>query len=167
MPHATLQESFFLWEDILSLRSDFPMSWCCAGDFNIVKSIEERKRCSQSGTDISYFNDFIDSSELTDLPLVGKKFTRYGVEAKRNRIDRFPLSLEWFLQFQNLSQKGDFYETVAENWNSTVSYGNAGHCLKVKLNRLKSQLKQWNRPTFGNIDTTIADLENTIEQLDK
>ncbi|EOY20672.1 Uncharacterized protein TCM_012030 [Theobroma cacao] len=58
------------------------------GDFNIVKSIEERKRCSQSGTDISYFNDFIDSSELTDLPLVGKKFTRYGVEAKRNRIDR-------------------------------------------------------------------------------
>ncbi|EOY09244.1 Uncharacterized protein TCM_024649 [Theobroma cacao] len=77
-----------LWEDIFSFHSHYIMSWCCAGDFNTIRCLEERTRCTHSGLGMTKFNDFIDLCELTDLPLVGKKFTRYRSNYKCSCINR-------------------------------------------------------------------------------
>ncbi|KAK6243308.1 hypothetical protein QUC31_009717 [Theobroma cacao] len=91
-----------LWVDLSSSFSEFLRSWCCAGGFNTVKCLEEQHGCAQFSVGIGDFNNFIDRCELTNLPLVGMKFTWYGPKAKRSRIDRFLLSSQWLLQFQNL-----------------------------------------------------------------
>lgn len=35
------------------------------------------------------FCDFIESSKMIDLPLIGRKFMWYGSRNKRSRLDRF------------------------------------------------------------------------------
>ncbi|EOY19749.1 Uncharacterized protein TCM_045057 [Theobroma cacao] len=55
---------------------------------------------------------------------------------------------------------------VAQKWSSTLVNGTSGFCLKVKLNRLKTHLKHWNKVSFGNIDDTINELENKVEEFD-
>ena len=54
------------------------MVWCCCGDFNDVRYVEERKGVTGSANqkkEISGFNDFIDKNLSVDLPIVGKKYT--------------------------------------------------------------------------------------------
>lgn len=51
------------------------------------------------------FNNFIKACKLSNLQLIGKKFTWFGPNSKRSRIDRFLLSFEWLFQYNNLSQR--------------------------------------------------------------
>jgi exonuclease III len=52
---------------------------CLCGDFNSIRSANERRsvRGAQSLDEFSHFNEFIDECVLIDLPLCGRKFTRF------------------------------------------------------------------------------------------
>ncbi|KAL7248520.1 hypothetical protein ACSBR2_003286 [Camellia fascicularis] len=45
------------------------------GDFNEIRNIGERIRCPRRDKEMKEFNEFIDRSELTDLPLIERKYT--------------------------------------------------------------------------------------------
>ncbi|KAK6276654.1 hypothetical protein POUND7_006363 [Theobroma cacao] len=59
-----------------------------------------------------------------------------------------------------------FMDMVSETWTSTEVNGSASFCLKVKMNKLKTHLKHWNRVSFGNVDNTITELENKVKDFD-
>lgn len=66
-----------------------------AGDFNAVRSLEERKGRMNDRREMDDFNAFIALAELVDLRLSRRKFTWYksGGEAM-SRLDRVLLSPE-------------------------------------------------------------------------
>lgn len=59
------------------------------GDFNAIRNNNERRNCVGLLKGSRDFGMFIDSCKLVDLPLIGKKFTWYGPEKKKSRLDRF------------------------------------------------------------------------------
>jgi len=65
----------FLLSNIKLAHQD--LAWCFCGDFNVVRSISERKGVSERGdqsSEISSFNSFIYNIFLLNLPIVGKKY---------------------------------------------------------------------------------------------
>jgi len=80
---------------------------CLCGDFNSIRSLEERRsvRGSQVVDDYASFNDFIVECVLVDLPLGGRKFMWYkGDGRSMSRLDRFMLSEEWCQLWPNCIQ---------------------------------------------------------------
>jgi len=98
-----------LWNEVCSFRQgQISKAWCVIGDFNSIRRQEERKSVI-SNTDYSReikgFNDFIERSELVDIPLVGRKFTWFKPNGLvKSRIDRVLVSKEW-LEFWPNSQQ--------------------------------------------------------------
>jgi hypothetical protein len=83
------------------------MRFCVCGDFNAVRSIEERRSSSagQRPLDTIALNCFIDEYFLINLPLCGRKFTWYrGDDLSMSRLDSFLLSEEWCLSWPNCRQ---------------------------------------------------------------
>jgi len=82
-----------LWEWLqpLVLNNNY-ICLCVCGDFNSVRSVDERKG---RGTvfrqvDADVFNIFIDECLLIDLPICGRLFTWYrGDGISMSRLDRF------------------------------------------------------------------------------
>jgi len=73
---------------------------CICGDFNIVRSLEERclLRAPSSVSDVDPFNRFIDENLLVDLSLCGRKYTWYkGDGSSMIRLDIFLLLENWCL----------------------------------------------------------------------
>ncbi|GAU17467.1 hypothetical protein TSUD_340100 [Trifolium subterraneum] len=80
---------------------------CVCGDFNAVRSFEERRSVSgrPRSLDFNAFNRFIEDNTLLDLPLCGRKFTWFkGDGLSMSRLDRFLLSGDWCLTWPNFSQ---------------------------------------------------------------
>lgn len=80
---------------------------CACGDFNAVRSVDERRSVRGSGSvhDNPSFNHFIDENVLIDLPLCGRRYTWFkGDGLSMSRIDRFLLSEEWCIQWPNCFQ---------------------------------------------------------------
>jgi exonuclease III len=94
-----------LWNSLSSrLLSLGNRKVCLCGDFNSVRSVNERRsvRGSQVVDDCAPFNDFIEEGVLIDLPLCGRKFTWYkGDGRSMSRLDRFLLSGEWCMVWPN------------------------------------------------------------------
>jgi hypothetical protein len=87
-----------LWDSLSSrLQLLSGMRICVCGDFNVVRSTEERQSTSngQRPLDQIAFNRFIEDNFLVDLPLCGRMFTWYrGDGLSMSRLDRFLLSEE-------------------------------------------------------------------------
>ncbi|GKU97686.1 hypothetical protein SLEP1_g10796 [Rubroshorea leprosula] len=127
-------------------------NWCIAGDFNAVRSRDEKKgRCFDEGA-MREFSNFICEAGLEDMPLIGRKFTWYKADGTvMSRLDRFLVSIELLINFPELTQKGlmrdlsDHSPIMLEKWNNYSINGWGGFRLKEKLKRLKNDLKKWNR----------------------
>lgn len=77
---------------------------CICGDFNAVRSREERRSATVYGGVSEYgpFNQFIEEKGLLDLPLYGRNFTWFkGDGRSMSRLDRFLVSEEWNLVWPN------------------------------------------------------------------
>ncbi|XVF18957.1 hypothetical protein REPUB_Repub11eG0068800 [Reevesia pubescens] len=61
--------------------------------------------CLGDSAGMDDFNEFIFSCNLVDIPLIGKKFTWFGREKKRSKLDRFLISEDLFAGFPNLVVK--------------------------------------------------------------
>lgn len=64
-----------MWNETLELKHSFILSWCLGGDFNEIKAIGERSGCTRIDSGMRDFQDFINSMEIIDLPMVGWLFT--------------------------------------------------------------------------------------------
>ncbi|XP_058747124.1 uncharacterized protein LOC131620122 [Vicia villosa] len=84
-----------MWRKLLDWKQKLPTrEWIIGGDFNAIKSREERKgKTVSSGGEMEEFAKFIELMEGVDLPVIGKKFTWINSNEKaRSRIDRILLS---------------------------------------------------------------------------
>lgn len=90
-----------LWDTIIRLKLLFVFPWCPGGDFNEIRNLGKRKECSVRSRGMREFNQFIESVEVSDLPMLGRKFTWCNALEgdKWSRIDRFLISPEWLGMF--------------------------------------------------------------------
>jgi hypothetical protein len=96
-----------LWRELDAKLLQIPLSvWCVLGDFNVIRSRDERVSRGGSGVeDYMAFNNFIDRNALIDLPLGGRSFTWYsGDGLSMSHLDRFLISDSWVSSFPNCVQ---------------------------------------------------------------
>ena len=97
-----------LWDQLLHfVVTNGDTSLCLCGDFNSVRSMEERKGCGSfiRQHDSNIFNKLIEDGSLVDLPICSRLFTWYrGDGYSMSRLDRFLLSTSWFDAWQNCIQ---------------------------------------------------------------
>ncbi|KAK2440720.1 hypothetical protein QL285_012099 [Trifolium repens] len=97
-----------LWDSLTARMQVLSgMRVCVCGDFNAVRSTDERRSTSsgQRPSDYLAFNRFVEDNLLIDLPLCGRKFTWYrGDGLAMSRLNRFLLSEEWCLSWPNCMQ---------------------------------------------------------------
>ncbi|XP_057451864.1 uncharacterized protein LOC130743648 [Lotus japonicus] len=99
-----------LWGELIRWRHGCQIaSWCLAGDFNAVRSPDERRGAAGAlnshRLETHEFNSFIADMELLDVPLAGRKFTwRRPNNRAQSRIDRFLVSHEWSSLWPDCSQ---------------------------------------------------------------
>lgn len=86
----------FLWRDLLDLKNKFTDGdWLLGGDFNSMKSRDERFRslADSTATERMELSYFIENSNLEDVLGKGGKFSWYrGDGRSKSRIDRFLVS---------------------------------------------------------------------------
>ncbi|GKV27391.1 hypothetical protein SLEP1_g36564 [Rubroshorea leprosula] len=96
-----------LWEELQRLITSKGGKWCLAGDFNVVRKVEERAGSREITREMREFDDFILNTGLIDLPLAGRKYTWYNSNGQyMSRIDRFLMSEEWILNWSDVKQWG-------------------------------------------------------------
>ena len=97
-----------LWDPLqIFMTNNGDTNLCLCGDFNSVRSSEERKgRGSffrQHDSDI--FNKLIDEGSLIDQSICGRLYTWYrGDEVSMSRLDRFLLSSNWCTEWPDCIQ---------------------------------------------------------------
>lgn len=92
-----------VWHDILSFKQNNLGNYVVFGDFNSVRSQEERLSSMFSAVNASHFNEFITSGDLVDIPLGGSSFTRFSPNGlKASKLDRFLVSPTILNNIQNM-----------------------------------------------------------------
>ena len=75
--------------------------WLIVGDFNFIRSPDNRNKPGGNVNDMLLFNDFIRQQHLTELPLKGRKFTWSNMQENPllEQLDWFFTSLHWTLSY--------------------------------------------------------------------
>lgn len=82
-----------LWKKISVIMESIDAAWCVFGDFNEVRSSDERLNSNVNLRGSNDFNEFIRRDELIDIPLGGRKFTRVSDDwLKFSKLDQFFVS---------------------------------------------------------------------------
>ncbi|MCI33103.1 endonuclease/exonuclease/phosphatase family protein, partial [Trifolium medium] len=91
-----------LWQTLLMSKGGFGGgAWCVLGDFNAVLHSDERRGLNQHNpssppAEIAEFRDFVVNMDLTDIPVLGRKFTWFHSNGiTMSRIDRVLVSDDW------------------------------------------------------------------------
>ncbi|XP_028091455.1 uncharacterized protein LOC114291784 [Camellia sinensis] len=90
-----------LWKILGNLKPKFSKPWCIGGDFNEVEIVVERKGCIRRDGGMNEFNDFVNTLELVDVPMIGRKYKWCNSQEREkwSRLDRFLVSPEWLEWF--------------------------------------------------------------------
>ncbi|XP_071714157.1 uncharacterized protein [Rutidosis leptorrhynchoides] len=102
-PHED-SNKLLLWSSLETLIGTHDAEWILCGDFNEVRDQSERKNCDFIERRARWFNEFIDRTQLIDVLLGGKKFTRIcdnGI--KFSKLDRFLVSERFYHTWGNVS----------------------------------------------------------------
>jgi len=106
--HCDQRAKHALWNSLAArLLSLGNRNVCLCGDFNSVRSLEERRSVLgvHAAHKFASFNEFIEACVLIDLPLNGRKFTWFkGDGRSMSRLDKFLLSEDWCLLWPNCLQ---------------------------------------------------------------
>ncbi|KEH25499.1 endonuclease/exonuclease/phosphatase family protein [Medicago truncatula] len=150
-----------LWES-LSLRLGLLRGThvCVCGDFNVVRSREEKRSASDhvGVSDGDHFNQFIDNNFLCDLPLSGKSFTWFkGDENWGPKPSRF---------LKCWSDTNVYAEFVNTKSKSFQVDGWGGYVLKEKFKLMKAALKEWYAEHTQNLSGKIVSLKQRLAVLD-
>ncbi|KAL8479813.1 hypothetical protein ACS0TY_026671 [Phlomoides rotata] len=168
-----------LWEIIkLTVLQNADARVCVVGDFNSIRSPEERvgKQAMVDRRDMECFGDFISQSNLHELTLVGRSFTWYRPDGTfKSKIDRMLVNNEWLRKWPNQCLKGlkmvSFRPHTSSPAKRIQGLGPppipAAFRLKEKLKLFKKDLRGWNKVIFGDIDYNIDTKKEEIEILDR
>ncbi|CAL5344867.1 unnamed protein product [Camellia sinensis] len=91
-----------LWDTLVRLKSASSKPWCLGGDFNEIRCVGERIGCSRRHRGMLDFNSVIESCELSEVPLLGRKYTWCSAQegVKWSKLDRFLVNPEWLEVFK-------------------------------------------------------------------
>ncbi|XP_071738762.1 uncharacterized protein [Rutidosis leptorrhynchoides] len=102
-PHKDVGKRKF-WEDLDNLMNCSDVEWVIGGDFNEVRSDEERQNCVFNEHRAAMFNTFIENRCLVEIPLLGRKFTRISDNGlKFSKLDRFLVSENFIISWGDVS----------------------------------------------------------------
>lgn len=121
-----LPQKKILWEEIkLILDCSVDEAVCILGDFNSVRSDEERLNCIYGSKEVVDFNEMISDCNLLEVKPQNTRFTWFGPQARKSFLDRIFLNDIWF-QKQNwrvraLNKKHSDHKPLvllpsADNW---------------------------------------------------
>ncbi|KAJ9538060.1 hypothetical protein OSB04_030793 [Centaurea solstitialis] len=95
-----------LWGKLSNVLCFEGVRWCVFGDFNEVRSKEERLNSEVNLKGMEEFNEFIDKEELVEILMVCKLFTRVSDDGiKMSKLDRFLASFDFCEFWSNLRVK--------------------------------------------------------------
>ncbi|GKU94128.1 hypothetical protein SLEP1_g7656 [Rubroshorea leprosula] len=162
-----------LWEELKALVVGRGGNWCIMGDFNAVRKVGERGGSRETLAEMREFDSFIRDVEFVDLPLVGRKFTWWGL----NRIvfDHCPILLkqqevDWgpkpFKFFDTWLEQEGCRELIKETWSKVDIQGWAGYRIKEKLKMTKEALRKWSKEFVPETDRKINNATTEIAQID-
>ncbi|KAJ0856893.1 putative RNA-directed DNA polymerase [Helianthus annuus] len=80
-----------LWDEIVEIKGQMEGLWIMFGDFNDVRSEEERVNSRFDGASTAAFNGFIFCAGLLEFPMIGGMYTFISdnLDVKLSRLDRF------------------------------------------------------------------------------
>jgi endonuclease/exonuclease/phosphatase family metal-dependent hydrolase len=89
------RNDFIQWLFQLNIPPD--EDWLLVGDYNFIRSLENRNKPGGNVNDMLIFNDFIRSQNLTELPIKGTKYLLSNMQEYPllEKLDWFFTSLHW------------------------------------------------------------------------
>jgi exonuclease III len=98
---GVMRDEFVQW--LFDLDIPVHDNWLLLGDFNFMRSVDNRNKPGADMADIFLFNNIISHLGLLELPLKGRRFTWSNMQATPllEQIDWFFTSCEWTLRFPN------------------------------------------------------------------
>ncbi|KAL2246037.1 UNVERIFIED_CONTAM: hypothetical protein Sindi_2871900 [Sesamum indicum] len=150
-----------MWEKLFDLGQAPSMPWLIMGDFNCVKSPEEK----QLGVAPTWYElkDFVDcyvALGLLDAPTMGCYYTWYSNNESNPvwcKLDRVLYNNEWLE-----ADHPNFLVTVEARWNLNVE-GTSQFSLCRILKALKGALKAFNTPYYSHISTRAKEAELALQ----
>ena len=93
--------------ELSSVRLKWDLPWCVFGDFNVVRFPSERLGCTRLSSHMMDFSDFVEESNLVDLPLGGGPYTwsSGSDHPSMSRLNRFLVSSDWENFYLDVCQK--------------------------------------------------------------
>jgi hypothetical protein len=97
--HGEQRDKFVQWLYDLNIPAD--EDWLIVGDFNFIRSPNNRNKPGGNVNDMLTFNDIIRSQNLTELPLKGRKYTWSNMQDDPllEQLDWFFTSPHWTSQY--------------------------------------------------------------------
>ncbi|GKD58970.1 nucleotide-binding alpha-beta plait domain-containing protein, partial [Tanacetum coccineum] len=168
-----------LWSSIESLLNSVNITWIVFGDFNVVRSQEERSGCRFNHGKANIFNDFIYRCRLFDFPLGGRKFTRFDRDgAKASKLDRFLANQEFFELWKDASVSvlprtiSDHCPILLKRFDILV-LACYNRCyppdilLKNKLKALRMDIKKWSADRVASDNQRREEISKNLAKWDE
>ena len=96
-----LRDDFVSWFYLLQIPTD--KNWLFLGDFNFIRSLDNRNRPGGDVNDIFLFNEIIGHLGLLELPLEGRSFTWSNMQEQPllEQLDWFFTTSDWISFYPN------------------------------------------------------------------
>nr|GEV79181.1 RNA-directed DNA polymerase, eukaryota, reverse transcriptase zinc-binding domain protein [Tanacetum cinerariifolium] len=155
-----------LWDYMSVLLSRWNSEVIMMGDFNEVRSRDERRGSWFNPSSVRVFNQFISSSGLVDIKMKGYTFTwSHPSATKMSKLDRFLVSDGIFLEFPSFD---GFDDMVERTWRSfSHSDGNGMIRFKKKHQELKVIIRRWIIDKRFHMAGSKIDIINELQVIDK
>ncbi|GLT95878.1 hypothetical protein SLE2022_135350 [Rubroshorea leprosula] len=125
-----------LWDELSQKITEEGGRWLLAGDYNVVRCLEEKRGRTGMSVDMSEFDAFIETTGLVDIKLANRKFTWYRPDGtSMSRLDRILMTVE-------MSSMGE--EWVQQGLRRNIS----DHCAII----LKTRVADWGPKPFRVLD---------------
>ncbi|GAU44567.1 hypothetical protein TSUD_367230 [Trifolium subterraneum] len=141
-----VQRRSVLWSDLdRKLHQDSNVAWCVLGDFNAIRSHEER----------------VIASLVVALPRTLSDHCLIQLCIDDQNWGPKPLRM-----LKCWSDIPGYVDFVRDKWSSFPVRGWSGYILKTKLKFIKAELRSWHLQHTANIDSRIQKAKNRLADLD-
>ncbi|KAA3460139.1 reverse transcriptase [Gossypium australe] len=183
-----------LWGDLMNVLPQDHLPWMILGDFNAILSPMDKKSDQSTGKRCKLFGNFVDTCNLQDLGYIGPLYT-WQRGRTSERLDRALANDAWISTFPHAlvyhlpriksdhrpiflktrptfnaprgrlfrfiagwTEHANFKELVSSKWKYSGS-------MVETLSEFTSHVKDWNRHTYGYIDTRKKKLLRSLGKI--
>ncbi|XP_071712700.1 uncharacterized protein [Rutidosis leptorrhynchoides] len=158
------KEKKLFWDSLEDLMNYSDAEWVIGGDFNEVRTDDERQNCEFIERRAKLFNNFIEKNHLIEIPLIGKRFTRISDDGKKfSKLDRFLVSNNFL---QSWGEVSDADSVIVEAWNKMVVGSRPDCVFRNKLKNVKEALRVWSKFKYGSIDEEIKNWKSNVSNFE-